>query len=98
MSSDPYLFQGRLIDSLWNSEEVMALNAELGLTMDQLIKLAKVIQPFMIPPLTEVYAVTNSTSNLLFESKESAQNFAASCGVAAGLEVIHMPVIRSNKT
>lgn len=30
-------------DQLWNSDEVMALNAELGLTMDQLSRLASAI-------------------------------------------------------
>lgn len=32
-----------LADRLWQSEEVMSLNAELGLTMDQLVRLAKAI-------------------------------------------------------
>lgn len=30
-----------LVDALWNSDEVMALNAELGLTMDQLVRLSR---------------------------------------------------------
>jgi hypothetical protein len=30
-----------LVDALWESEAVMSLNAELGLTMDQLVRLAK---------------------------------------------------------
>lgn len=32
-----------LADRLWNSEEVMSLNAEMGLTMDQLVRLARAI-------------------------------------------------------
>lgn len=32
-----------LADRLWASEEVMSLNAELGLTMDQLARLARAI-------------------------------------------------------
>lgn len=32
-----------LTERLWNSDEVMSLNAELGLTMDQLVRLARVI-------------------------------------------------------
>lgn len=30
-----------LTDAIWNNEKLMSLNAELGLTMDQLVKLAE---------------------------------------------------------
>lgn len=36
-------------DSLWNNSAVMALNAELGLTMDQLLKLARALAS-LTPP------------------------------------------------
>lgn len=32
-----------LTDRLWNSEEVMSLNAKLGLTMDELLRLSRAI-------------------------------------------------------
>ena len=42
-----------LTDRLWNSPEVMSLNAELGLTMEQLVRLARAVQPLLPAPPTK---------------------------------------------
>jgi hypothetical protein len=41
-------------DQLWNNSALMALNAEMGLTMDQLVKLASALsKPAKLEPLTD---------------------------------------------
>lgn len=78
-----------LIDALWASEEVMALNAELGLTMEQLVRLVRAIspQPAQAVPLSDEQINANFQWGCGQSFREFARAIERACAEAWGVKL-----------